>query len=123
MYCVYYCCTEVKEVNSSSVPNKSDATAAHHQHNGNVKSQPLQESVDITGGISSVKLPEGDFERNINVDIETAAAEADIAFADDNVNAIVSVDVIKETAVDEYQHSLWKWPTGRSWLTKVRIFH
>lgn len=26
----------------------------------------------------------------------------------------------KET-VDEYAHSLWKWPSGRSKLTKVRL--
>lgn len=29
-----------------------------------------------------------------------------------------NVDTNKEV-LDEYEHSLWKWPTGRSKLTKV----
>ncbi|XP_059055190.1 sodium/potassium/calcium exchanger 3 isoform X2 [Achroia grisella] len=59
----------------------------------------------------------GEIGKSINNDVETRTIDMDIVNPEDNVNQS-NTDEIKE-AGDDYEHSLWKWPTGRSCLTKT----
>lgn len=109
--------TEVKEVISPTPTNKSDISTDHHQHNGNIKNKEKNCDADAS---PCDKRPEGDSPKikNISVEIESKPNEMEIACIDETVEEL---EIANKEKVDEYEHSLWKWPSGRSWLTKVKI--
>lgn len=96
-----------------------------HQHNGNIKSAlslcpDKNEKHNEIDSTNSVNLPtaDGDKTKNICVDIESKANDVEVANPEDNAT-VVNVEENNKETEDKYVHSLWKWPTGRSWLTKV----
>lgn len=110
-------CTEVKDAKPATTSNKSD-TLDHHQHNGNVRTTlSLQVIEENTSGSSWEKLPDGDVGNNVSIDVETKTNDAEVVRSEPNAVQVAWEEANKEP--DEYQHSLWKWPSGRSWLTKV----
>lgn len=95
----------------------------HHQHNGNIKCVfPYPDGNEKGSGINTLPLEkitddEGHI-KNISIEIDSKANELGIASSEDNVNQAALEDGNND-AVDEYVHSLWKWPTGRSCFTKA----
>lgn len=97
----------------------------HHQHNGNIKlavsahpdgpekaiglevSQNDKLQLQTSDGGKS-KIMQADNESK-NIDMEIACPDENQPNQDDN----------NKEPTDEYEHSLWKWPSGRSWLSKV----
>lgn len=117
----------IPELKDAKSVNKNDLSVDRHQHNGNIKSalslypdkNEKHSEIDTT---NSVNLPaaDGDKANNICVDIESKANDVEIANPEENA-AVANIDENNKDAEDKYVHSLWKWPTGRSWLTKVTI--
>lgn len=116
---------ELKDAKEPSPVNKNDLSLDHHQQNGNIKTalSLLPDMIEKNSEIGTAqKLPadDGDKAINICIDIESKANEIEIANPEENVTpASVAVGESNKEAEDKYEHSLWKWPTGRSWLTKV----
>lgn len=108
--------TEVKDVKAPSSTNKNDLPLDHHQHNGNIKAAlPLYPDVNEKSGESQIEKVNDD-DKNTNVQVEPKSNDFEIACsADENVAQQNTVD----DREDEYEHSLWKWPSGRSCFTKV----
>lgn len=116
---------ELKDAKQPSSVNKNDLSLDHHQHNGNIKSalslysdiNEKNSEIDIA---NSVKLPaaDGEKDKNISIDIESKANDLEIANPEETVAPAIADETNKE-AEDKYVHSLWKWPSRRSWLTKV----
>ncbi|XP_047524809.1 sodium/potassium/calcium exchanger 4 [Pieris napi] len=88
--------------------NKRD-NIDHHQHNGNIKAGEIIAETGDKGKISKEQ------EVKTNEDTSVNVVDLEIVHSDE-VNQ--NVDTNKEV-LDEYEHSLWKWPTGRSKLTKA----
>ncbi|XP_022832743.1 sodium/potassium/calcium exchanger 3 isoform X3 [Spodoptera litura] len=69
----------------------------------------------------SVSLPaadgDGDKAKNICIDMENKDNDVEVENSLEN-ESVVNVDENNKEGEDKYVHSLWKWPTGRSWLTK-----
>ncbi|CAB3225696.1 unnamed protein product [Arctia plantaginis] len=116
---------ELKDAKQASSINKIDLSLDHHQRNGNIKST-LSLYPDKSGKNSemdilhSVKLPtvaDGEKPNNTCIDIDSKANDNENATSDENVQQANMDDGNK--AVDEYEHSLWRWPSGRSCFTKT----
>ncbi|CAF4752977.1 unnamed protein product [Pieris macdunnoughi] len=88
--------------------NKCD-NIDHHQHNGNIKAGAIIAEIGDKEKISKEQ------EVKTNEDTSVNVVDLEIVHSDE-VNQ--NVDTNKEV-LDEYEHSLWKWPTGRSKLTKA----
>lgn len=58
-------------------------------------------------------------DKNKNNEVECRTIEMEVVAAEENVNEANTEEANKE-AKDDYEHSLWKWPAGRSCLTKVQ---
>ncbi|KAG6452279.1 sodium/potassium/calcium exchanger 4 isoform X3 [Manduca sexta] len=56
--------------------------------------------------------------KSINVEIQTKSTDLEIVCSEENPNASI-LDENGNDFNDKYEHSLWKWPSGRSWLTKT----
>ncbi|XP_031767305.1 probable sodium/potassium/calcium exchanger CG1090 isoform X2 [Galleria mellonella] len=113
---------EVKNIKSPPPINKSDLAMDHHQHNGNIKTalSPYPDVSEKNIEIESSQIEKtslAEIEKTKNNDVETRTIDMDIVCSEDNVNQS-NTDETKD-GVDEYEHSLWKWPTGRSCLTKT----
>ncbi|XP_049885509.1 sodium/potassium/calcium exchanger 5 isoform X1 [Pectinophora gossypiella] len=112
---------DVKDIKPPSSTNKNDLPLDHHQHNGNIKNVVSQHPDGNEKSITDVTLPEkGDENLNkvVNIEIDSKTNDSEPARPDEGVNQ-TSVDETNKEKVDEYEHSLWKWPSGRSWLTKT----
>lgn len=116
---------ELKDAKQASTVNKNDLALDHHQHNGNIKStlslysdkNEKNSEIDTT---HTVKLPVavGEKVHNICIDVEPKPNDVEVATPDEqNVQPTNPDENTK--AVDEYEHSLWQWPSGRSCFTKV----
>lgn len=119
--------TELKDAKQASSINKIDLSLDHHQHNGTIKST-LSLYSDKSGKNSemdilhSVKLPavaDGEKTNNTCIDIDSKTNDMEVAKSDENLQQANVDDSNK--AADEYEHSLWKWPSGRSCFTKVLL--
>ncbi|CAK1555006.1 unnamed protein product [Leptosia nina] len=73
----------------------SRSETEHHQHNGNIKGDKIKANKEE-------KL------EDVNVNV----GDMEIVHSDDNQNADTNKEAVNE-------HSLWKWPAGRSQLTKA----
>ncbi|VVD00708.1 unnamed protein product [Leptidea sinapis] len=84
---------------------KSETCSEHHQHNGNIK-------IGASDGT----------EKNADAVVRCDAGDGSVVYDESNIDMgvmeIVSAADNKE-ALDGYEHSLWKWPSGRSALTKA----
>lgn len=114
---------ELKDAKEPSPANKNDLSLDHHQHNGNIKSAlsllpDMNEKNSEMGTAQKLPVDDGDKAINICIDIEAKVNDIEIANPEENVTP-ASVGESNKEAEDKYEHSLWKWPTGRSWLTKV----
>lgn len=120
---------EVKEKTSSSI-NKSEVTADHHQQNGNINiiKNVLSSCPDGNQRCISIdanqteKIPnieEGQI-KTINIEIDTKGNDMEMCSTDENVNRAADDEDNREN-VDEYEHSLWRFPCNRSWLTIVSM--
>ncbi|XP_038216724.1 sodium/potassium/calcium exchanger 3 isoform X2 [Zerene cesonia] len=96
---------EIDEKDKSN--NKTDLIIDHHQHNGNIKAGPII----IDSGDKKMTIDDA----KVNDDTTVNVGDMEIVHSDE-VNQ--NVDTNKE-ALDENEHSLWKWPSGRSNLTKA----
>lgn len=119
---------ELKDAKQTSPVNKNDLSVDHHhQHNGKIKSalslcpdkNEKNSEIDTT---NSVNIPsvDGDKAKNICIDIESKVNDVEIVNPEENA-VVANVEENNKEAEDKYVHSLWKWPTGRSWLTKVTL--
>ncbi|XP_068617429.1 sodium/potassium/calcium exchanger 3 [Battus philenor] len=104
---------ELNESKVSSSHNKNDVVTDHYQHNGNIKCLSLYRD----GNQKRLETIE-DEDKNINIQVEPKICETEIANQEDN-NSKGDVEDANRSETDEYEHSLWKWPSGRSNLTKV----
>ncbi|KAI5641344.1 sodium/calcium exchanger protein domain-containing protein [Phthorimaea operculella] len=101
---------------------RSDVSADYHQHNGNLKisvsSRP--DGSEKTSEIDTAQIEKGGDgqEKIINIEPDNQNNDVEVVSPEDNPNQPNAEEVNKEV-VDEYKHSLWKWPSGRSWLTKT----
>ncbi|CAH0578195.1 unnamed protein product [Chrysodeixis includens] len=77
----------------------------------------MNEKNSEIGTAQKVPAADGDKPISICVDIEAKVNDIEVANPEEVV-APASVAESNKDAEDKYEHSLWKWPTGRSWLTK-----
>lgn len=119
---------ELKDDKETPPVNKNDLSLERHQHNGNIKSAlslcpDKNEKNTENDSSQSVSLPaadgDGDKAKNICIDMENKDNDVEVENSEEN-QSVVNVDENNKEGEDKYVHSLWKWPTGRSWLTKVR---
>ncbi|XP_053624234.1 sodium/potassium/calcium exchanger 5 isoform X2 [Plodia interpunctella] len=103
--------------------DKNESLPEHHQHNGNLKI-PIttipQKDIDLRlSNIEKAVIPvkEEDTDKNVN-EADSKTNDMEIGIPEENANNTITEESNKETA-DKYEHSLWKWPTGRSCLTKT----
>nr|XP_021187578.2 sodium/potassium/calcium exchanger 3 isoform X2 [Helicoverpa armigera] len=116
---------ELKDAKQSSPVNKNDLSLDHHQHNGNIKSalslcpDKNEKHCEIdTANSVTLATADGDKAKAICIDIENKANDVEIVHHEDSI-AVANVDEANKEVEDKYVHSLWKWPSGRSWLTKA----
>ncbi|KAJ0183864.1 hypothetical protein K1T71_000287 [Dendrolimus kikuchii] len=118
---------EVKESKPSESCNINDLAMDHHQHNGNVKT-PLSYNTNINEKIvqvdpTSAKFPISDTEhsKTTNIEIECRVNDGmDTAhIGEKDIKCITANEESVKEPIDEYEHSLWRWPSGRSWFTKT----
>ncbi|XP_026333075.1 sodium/potassium/calcium exchanger 3 [Hyposmocoma kahamanoa] len=104
---------------------KSDQPVDHHQHNGNIKLavSPHPDGPEKTTGLEvsqndklQLQTSECGKSKIIQVDNESKNIDMEIACPDENQ---ANQDDNNKESTDEYEHSLWKWPSGRSWLSKT----
>lgn len=89
----------------------------HHQHNGNIKAAlPLYPDVKEKSGETHIEKISDD---DLNVRVECKSNDIEIVCNTEENVAQQNMEVGDKEAVDEYEHSLWKWPSGRSCFTKV----
>ncbi|CAG9558394.1 unnamed protein product [Danaus chrysippus] len=107
---------ENKEKKSTS-SIKNESLVEHHQHNGNVKNITLyadtnekKNVIDTELQIDKAKIEETNEEEHRISNMEIATPE------DGNRE---NIEQGNKESIDEYEHSLWKWPSGRSNLTKI----
>lgn len=106
---------EIKESKQSSAHHRSEALAGHCVHNGNIRSAPLYRDQRKLETIE-------DEDKIMDRAEELTASEAEGSGQDD-VATKVDIEHSNPCEGDGYEHSLWKWPSGRSKLTKVfRVF-
>lgn len=110
---------ENKEKKSTS-SIKNESLVEHHQHNGNVKNITLyadtnekKNVIDTELQIDKTKIEETNEEEHRISNMEIATPE------DGNRE---NIEQGNKESIDEYEHSLWKWPSGRSNLTKVKKY-
>ncbi|XP_045458114.1 sodium/potassium/calcium exchanger 3 [Melitaea cinxia] len=111
----------VLPVDNENKDVKNLSTIDHHQHNGNVKSVPIYKdanekklAVDTTQQIEKFK---NDDDKSANGENDSKVGDMEIACQEDTNQS--NVEEGNKEAVEEYRHSLWKWPSGRSKLTKT----
>ncbi|XP_028167448.1 sodium/potassium/calcium exchanger 5 isoform X1 [Ostrinia nubilalis] len=112
---------EVKDVKPPSTTNKDDVPMEHHQHNGNIKAAlPLYPDVNEKSGDTLRTEKVSDDERNkiVDIEVEHKSNDVEIACTEENTGQ-QNLEVGDKDPVDEYEHSLWKWPSGRSCITKT----
>ncbi|XP_023953917.1 sodium/potassium/calcium exchanger 3 isoform X3 [Bicyclus anynana] len=56
---------------------------------------------------------------SINVQVDPKVSTMEIAIQGDNQEIIQDIEEASKEPTDKYEHSLWKWPSGRSKLTKI----
>lgn len=92
-------------------------TVDHHQHNGNVKSISLYTDANEKKAVVEKSINDDD---NINVQADPKVGTMEITCQEDSLEVNQgNVEEGNKETVAEYEHSLWKWPSGRSKLTKV----
>lgn len=102
--------------------NRIDIPVEHHQHNGNIKSvvslhtdsNENNSENDVTG-----KIPVKDGLKFINIDIDSKVNDIELIHADEPIQR--ALDDTNKDSTEKYEHSLWKWPSGRSCITKVSV--
>ncbi|XP_045784252.1 sodium/potassium/calcium exchanger 5 isoform X2 [Maniola jurtina] len=113
---------ENKDSKSSSTI-KNELSVDHHQHNGNVKSISLYTDANEKKAVVDTSLPiekSKNDDDTINVQADPKVGTMEIACQEDNQEVNQgNVEEGNKATVDAYEHSLWKWPTGRSKLTKI----
>nr|XP_026498214.1 sodium/potassium/calcium exchanger 4 isoform X2 [Vanessa tameamea] len=93
----------------------------HHQHNGNVKSASLftdtnekKLSADASLQVEKIK---NDDDKSVSGENDPKVSDMEIACQEETNQG--NVEEGNKEVVEEYRHSLWKWPSGRSKLTKT----
>lgn len=89
----------------------------HHQHNGNVKNVSLYSDVHEMITPLQIEKIKSDDDKIANDDNETKHSDMEIAHQEETNQG--NVEEGNKDTPDEYRHSLWKWPSGRSKLTKT----
>ncbi|XP_072930483.1 sodium/potassium/calcium exchanger 3 isoform X2 [Epargyreus clarus] len=108
-----------KDVKTPS-PNRIEVAIDHHQHNGNIKNSPTSDEKRSEIEISSIDCSQkSDDIKTINIEVESKIGDMEIASQEVNVDQVVEVEEENKDETDEYEHSLWKWPSGRSKITKT----
>nr|XP_013189241.1 unnamed protein product [Amyelois transitella] len=116
---------DVKDVKCISTGGKNESLPDHHQHNGNLKI-PMTPHSAITEKDTDLVFPHidklviatsEDSSKNIE-DTDSKTIDMEIVTPEEIADNANTEEADKET-VDEYEHSLWKWPSGRSCLTKT----
>lgn len=97
-------------------PTKVEATVEHHHHNGN-----LGEIIPYID--SNEKGIELDASRNI-ISVDHDKLRIPGIGKTHEMEVVPVTDELRNTEerkekVDDYEHSLWQWPTGRSCFVKV----
>lgn len=111
---------QIAELNESKVPtlpHRNELGVDHYQHNGNIKNISLY----CDGNERKLETIE-DEDKNVNIEVDSKACESEIISQEDNTRKDDTGETNK-SETDEYEHSLWKWPSGRSYLTKVCTVH
>ncbi|XP_041987394.1 sodium/potassium/calcium exchanger 3 isoform X2 [Aricia agestis] len=100
------------EKDPKSINNRADGD--HHQQNGNIKTVAI-----LYSDVSEKKAVDnkGFDEDQITNDEHIPKIDNEIALQDE-INQ-VNIEEGNKEAADEYEHSLWKWPSGRSAITKA----
>ncbi|CAH0716132.1 unnamed protein product, partial [Brenthis ino] len=121
--CVSNMIKKDNEKQDSALPidneNKEAKTQSsdHHQHNGNVKSVLYSDINEKKVASLQIEKINNDDDKIVNEENEPKPNDMEIAYQEDSHQGNVE-EGSKETS-DEYHHSLWKWPSGRSKLTKT----
>lgn len=117
---------ELKDVKQVSFTKKTDLNSDHyhHQHNGNIKNtlslcpDKNEKNCEIETSNAVKPLSDLDKSNNIHIEIEPKSNDMEILASVENIPQALELSE-KTKAVDEYEHSLWKWPSGRSCFTKT----
>ncbi|XP_013179544.1 PREDICTED: sodium/potassium/calcium exchanger 4 isoform X1 [Papilio xuthus] len=109
--CAVPACGDLNESKIASTHQRSDASAGHCLHNGNIRSPPLFRDQRKLETIE-------DEDKMMSRAEELAVPEADDVGQVEAATK-VDIDLANTCEVDGYEHSLWKWPSGRSKLTKI----
>ncbi|XP_050360492.1 sodium/potassium/calcium exchanger 4 isoform X2 [Nymphalis io] len=93
----------------------------HHQHNGNVKSVSLftdtnEKKLSADSSLQVEKIKNDD-DKSLNGENDPKVSDMEIACQEETNQG--NVEEGNKEVVEEYRHSLWKWPSGRSKLTKT----
>ncbi|XP_046977385.1 sodium/potassium/calcium exchanger 4 isoform X1 [Vanessa cardui] len=93
----------------------------HHQHNGNVKSVSLftdtnEKKLSSDASLQVEKIKNDD-DKSVSGENEPKVSDMEIACQEEANQG--NVEEGNKEVVEEYRHSLWKWPSGRSKLTKT----
>ncbi|KAL4717818.1 hypothetical protein ACJJTC_000967 [Scirpophaga incertulas] len=112
---------DIKNVKPTTPTNKNDQhLSVHHQHNGNIKSA-LTSGTDLSTkhdeNQSQFEMVSNDDKNNIiHIDIESQNNDIEIISTEEHM---ITVNSEAKADVEEYTHSLWKWPSGRNCITKT----
>ncbi|CAG5008167.1 unnamed protein product [Parnassius apollo] len=105
--------SELNESKISASPSKNEPAVDHFQHNGNIKCITLY--ADDSDKKSEIVEEE---DNNVNIKVDSKPSETEIVSQDENAHND-NIEEGNNNKTDEYEHSLWKWPSGRSVLTKI----
>lgn len=111
----------ILELNDTKSTTKTDTPVDHHQHNGNIKNTTIYSEVSEKKNVveSQSEKVVSDDDNNKNDDIISKISDTDITIQEEPTQQNVE-EVNRD--VDEYKHSIWKWPSGRSKFTKVSLY-
>lgn len=73
-------------------------------------------AVDSTHQVEKFR---NDDDKSVNDENDSKVGDMEIACQEDTNQS--NVEEGNKEAVEQYRHSLWKWPSGRSKLTKVTM--
>ncbi|CAH2034275.1 unnamed protein product, partial [Iphiclides podalirius] len=104
---------ELSESKVPTLPHKNELGVDRYQHNGNIKSISLYRD----GREKKLETIE-DEDKNVHIEVDPKSCDPEIITQEDH-SCKDDADEPKKSDKDGYEHSLWKWPSGRSHLTKI----
>ncbi|XP_047040878.1 sodium/potassium/calcium exchanger 3 isoform X6 [Helicoverpa zea] len=119
--CIMYYDKSIQNFAKSSWNCVSDMLKKNEKHENSIAADNDKNEkhceIDTANSVT-LATADGDKAKAICIDIENKANDVEIVHHEDSI-AVANVDDANKEVEDKYVHSLWKWPSGRSWLTKA----